>query len=279
MMLLSSLGTENYSEVEYFRSDDPRQRLRTPLAPVATARLLGVQQALFFVTGEARSQEQRVRAELEPHGVEAAFVAIPPGRTAEEIEQIVATIFQAVPDGASVVADVTHGFRHLPVLLLAALVFLTVRKEVTVEKIFYGAFKARSDGPVPLIDLTPFLTLMEGFHAARQFAETGDARRIGSVLRALNSALYRQSQGEPVFSRLALQLEKTSEALAFGLPLEAGLRARATLRALEAARQGQAFNRPLVQALFAMLEQRLAAFALPDAPPRKRKTSRSPSRS
>jgi CRISPR-associated DxTHG motif protein len=271
MMLLSSLGTDSYSEVEYFRSDAPGERLRTPFAPVATARLLRVQQALFFVTGEARSQEQRVRAALQPHGVKTGFVSIPPGRTAEEIEQIVATIFEAVPHGARVVADVTHGLRHLPVLLLAALVFLTVRKEVTVEKIFYGAFKARSDGPVPLIDLTPFLTLMQGFHAARQFAETGDARRIGSVLRALNSVLYQQGQGERAFSALADHLEKTSHALAFGLPLEAGLRARATLRALEAARQGQAFNRPLVQALFAMLEQRLAAFALPDAAPEEKK--------
>src|SRR5579884_1872928 len=100
MILLSSLGKANYSETEYFLGDDPGKRLRTRFAPVATARLTGVQQARFFVTDEARKWENDVRAELEPHGVKTEFVTIPPGRAEEEIEQIVATIFEAVPDEA-----------------------------------------------------------------------------------------------------------------------------------------------------------------------------------
>jgi len=271
MILLSSLGKANYSETEYFLGDDPGKRLRTRFAPVATARLTGVQQARFFVTDEARKWENDVRAELEPHGVKTEFVTIPPGRAEEEIEQIVATIFEAVPDEAQVVADVTFALRHLPLLMLSALVFLTVRKRVQVQGIYYGAYEVASTGPTPIVDLTSSLTLMEGFHAARQFAETGDARRIAEILRGLNRTLFRRGQGEPAFSRLAARLEQTSQALALGLPLEAGLRARATLHALEAARRGQVSQRPLVRAMLELLEQPLEHFALPEDAPEEKK--------
>ena len=81
--------------------------------------------------------------------------------------------------GDNIYLDVTHGFRHLPMLeLLSA--FLK-KSEFNVCKIFYGALEKSEAGIAPVADLSGLLNLQTWIEAMAVVRETGNVTLLAKI--------------------------------------------------------------------------------------------------
>jgi CRISPR-associated Csx2 family protein len=132
-------------------------------------------------------------------------VEIPEGKNRDELWQIFNCMVDLVEEGDRVYFDITHSFRSLPMLALVVLNYLRVVKNITIEKIFYGAFEAKISinnfNHVPIFDLSPFVELMEWTTAVNLFNISGDPRLINQLAtRTVNKEL-RLTKGENIDAR------------------------------------------------------------------------------
>lgn len=99
---------------------------------------------------------------------------IPYGRN--EAEQI--DILRAMTDGLDaaegVYLDITHSFRHLPMLGLLAAFYLRAATNTRIEGIFYGAADQSKNDITPVVRLDGLLTLYDWIRALEQFNKDGD---------------------------------------------------------------------------------------------------------
>ncbi|MDR7420775.1 MAG: TM1812 family CRISPR-associated protein [Armatimonadota bacterium] len=264
-VLVASLGTARYEEVIY--AADGGRSHETRFAPVATAAIEGgcTQAVLLLTEAALRANGSALEAELAELGLAVSCSIIPEGRSEAEVWTIFTKVLEELhgPERSEIILDITHAFRHLPVVLFGSLAYLAAADAVAITRIRYGAYEARVGRVVPLLDLTPLLTLIDAHHAVRQFADTGDARRLGRLLADVNRQLWVTQTGDPSFSRVVNHLTRLSLALGAGLPIEAGLRARATAEALEAWSSSSEGRAPAIgDALIARLRGPVEAFAV-----------------
>jgi CRISPR-associated Csx2 family protein len=249
MRLITTLGSSRYEEVDYYLADRPDRTLSTRFAPVATAGLLiesgdgkglgDLREAVLLLTEQAEAVHGAdATRELEEKGFEVTIHRIPEGKNEDEVWEIVRRVTDATVGSDAVVADVTHAFRHIPMVIFSALALVSARGKATIQGIYYGAYETKLDGKVPILSLSPLIDLLDGYHAVRQFRETGDGRRIGELLDRLNARMWRASVGSDAFSDLTKGILKVGVSLGSGLPLEAGIWARAVVDKLEEIRTG-----------------------------------------
>lgn len=269
-VLLATLGRESYRPQPYYLEGAPDRRYETAYAPAATAALLGgVAEARLLLTPEARTaHEAACRAEFERLGLAVKIVPVPRGRDAEELWQLFREVVAGADGAETVVLDVTHGFRHLPFVLFAALTYLGALRGLAVRRIAYGAFEARGPEGVPIFDLTPLLRLVDWYHAVRMFVDTGHPGRLAELLRTDARQLFERFGCSPGLENLKGGLEALYRALPVGLPLEGGLAARRTLEAVGALGQstGPDALGALVPTLLDPLRTRLQHLAVGPGP-------------
>ena len=134
---------------------------------------------------------------------------IPDGATEDELWQIFNVLVAAIPAGETVIFDITHGFRSQPVLSLLVASFLRVAKGIRLEALLYGAYERDRENS-PVFDLTPFVAMLDWANATERFLETGDARKIASLIR---------EQRKSPLNSVAARLTDLSEALALARPM------------------------------------------------------------
>ncbi|MDR2689717.1 MAG: TIGR02221 family CRISPR-associated protein [Azoarcus sp.] len=79
--------------------------------------------------------------------------------------------------------DITHSFRHLPMLALVAARFLTRVKNIKVEDIYYGALEmTESDQITPVIHLKGLLDLLDWVDALASYDKDGDYGVFSALL-------------------------------------------------------------------------------------------------
>lgn len=122
-------------------------------------------------------------------------IRIKDGKDENEFWEIFQEISDKIPENSEMIIDVTTGFRSLPILLLSISVYLQVIKSVSVEHILYGAFDAKDEnGHSPLIDLDPFLKLIEWSYATRNFLELGNGRLFSKLLDPIQKEAHIQKK-------------------------------------------------------------------------------------
>lgn len=267
--LVTLLGAGPLDRVRWQRVGGDGEH-ETRYAPVAAAALMGgLSAAVVLLTEEARAAHwEPCRAELAALGIEPRPVPIPRGGTEEEIWEIFALVAEAMRGAGEVTADVTHGFRHLPFVVLASLTYLTALGEMKVRGIYYGAYEARRLGVAPLLDLGPLLSLGDWAHAARVLRESGTPRWLDSLLHREGAALVRQGGPVPALGTLRVPVQDLGRVLPAGLPLESGL---AALRALTAVAtlQAEPRVRPVARPVLDLLDRALSDLALAGTPVRR----------
>lgn len=114
-------------------------------------------------------------------GTEVHAEMVPAGVNSEEQAKILAALQQHVYEEDNVYIDVTHGYRHQPMLALGAAVLLSRVRNVHIEDIFYGANEMRpaNEGLTPVVSLRWLLDLLSWADSVHQL-------RLGGQLRALN---------------------------------------------------------------------------------------------
>ena len=154
-------------------------------------------------------------------GIACELVIIPYGKDMNEQIQIMEIIAQFVSEKDNVVLDVTHGFRHLPMLGLISAQYLQRLKSAKIKGIYYGMYDPDLKiGEV--YDLQGMLQLNNWVFALSQFDKDGDYSVFSEPLaidgfspvgiKALNKAAYFErifnvSQAKQQLSTFSLQLE------------------------------------------------------------------------
>lgn len=112
---------------------------------------------------------------------------IPYGRTEEEQITILRSLADAVNPEETLYLDITHGLRHLPMLVVLAALYLQQTKNVKIQAIYYGASELlgldEAEG-APVIDLKGLLKIASWVNALSQFQKDGDYGVFAPLLAA-----------------------------------------------------------------------------------------------
>lgn len=205
MVLLTFL-----EEAEYPKTTFVRKNLRHTgrFAPAASVRFLKPERLIVFLTHAALDRVfTDFKAEL-PADLSIQVVEIPTGATQEEHWQIAQLVNRSVDTATEVAFDISHGPLCFPLVGLLTATFMRAARNVDLHHILYAAYgidtgKAESDPPkvisneTPIFDLNEMLSWLEWFSAAERFNNTGDARRLSTLLQSERKRLVRAAQGNP----------------------------------------------------------------------------------
>lgn len=122
---------------------------------------------------------------LEQHlGIPCSLKIIPYGRDQDEQTQILHILMQHFNEGDSASLDVTHGFRHLPMLMQQSALLLQSLKNVKINGIFYGALEMTSEDLTPVMQLTGLLEVERWTKAFHRYEQDGDYAAFEEPLKA-----------------------------------------------------------------------------------------------
>lgn len=116
-------------------------------------------------------------------GCEVQLLLIPYARNEAEQVAILQIIAQHVEEQDVVHLDVTHGFRHLPMIALLAAFFLRMVRRATMAGIWYGSYDPDTK-EASVLDLSGLLRIGEGIQALASFDKDGDYRVFVPILEA-----------------------------------------------------------------------------------------------
>lgn len=125
------------------------------------------------------------------------FKLIPSGASENDQAEVLRLVTESVSQGDQVWLDVTHGFRHLPMLGLASAAIAAQLMDAQIEQIVYGAGDMSRDGVVPVLSLTWMLRLMEVLSASAMLEDYQLLHPLircfpsGNVRNALEEAAYK----------------------------------------------------------------------------------------
>lgn len=157
--------------------------------------------------------EQRLS---EKFGIPVQCLLIPYARDEHEQVAILNTLAHTVQRGEEVVLDVTHGFRHLPMLALVAARYLTHVQQVKVQDVYYGALEmtARDSQETPVLRLGTMLHMLDWVEALASYDKSGNYGLFAGLLQAdgmdasraglLSQAAYHERNNNPVQARQSL---------------------------------------------------------------------------
>ncbi|MDQ7074727.1 MAG: TIGR02221 family CRISPR-associated protein [Gammaproteobacteria bacterium] len=135
---------------------------------------------------------------------------IPYCRTEKQQVRLLQIIDKQVQKGDELHLDVTHGFRHLPMLGLLAGLYLSRVRGVSVEKIYYAALdmKESVDAPAPVLNLAGLLKIADWVSALERYDHDGDYGQFAALLgegnEQLKQAAFFERTTNPVKAREAL---------------------------------------------------------------------------
>lgn len=202
------------------------------------------------------------------------------GFSEAEIWQVFDTIFQEVPQGATLYLDITHAFRYLPMLGITLVNYARLLKNIEVKGIYYGAFdKLRQVNPkvelipieertAPILNLIDFVTLQDWTAGASDFVNFGNSKRINDILLPLSSEIRRTSKGKDPLGSAYQQLAKTLNSITMQL---ATVRGVAVVEAESIAYMKQAVSNikalsplPTLLPIISIIEERIQSFEQKD---------------
>lgn len=117
-------------------------------------------------------------------GTPAKCLLIPYAKNTQEQVDVLRQLAASIQPDERVILDVTHGFRHLPMLSLVAAYYLERVKGNSVDDIYYGALEMTScEGETPVLKLTGLLRLMAWVQALAAYEKDGDYGQFADLLK------------------------------------------------------------------------------------------------
>ncbi|MHA1595872.1 MAG: TIGR02221 family CRISPR-associated protein [Candidatus Baldrarchaeia archaeon] len=240
--LLSFLGVTKYMEVSHYLSKEepapPSPFIQESLVDLLCKDWGKNDSVVVFLTEDARRKnwlskeeyeeanfdkglKERLTSKLEPRGVRVLEVQIPEGRNEKELWEIFDKIVGVIENRDTIILDITHGYRSLPLLILIALNYACILKNAKIEKIVYGALEAAGSPEelrklppeerlVPIFDLTPFIDLFGWAIAVSKFLDTGDAEPLKQLAYEKLKPLLARTRGK-LGGSLRVLIENLSE--------------------------------------------------------------------
>lgn len=204
--LFFSLGISPLSPTRYALEGDSARATREP-TPFATLAIQELHDA--FIAGDAPENRitqaiplltRAAAAHANWGAVKAALEArkitvqphrlVPEGTTLADFADLVALIAEHVEDHDRLVFDITNAMRHIPLMMMLAVAFVrTVRRDVELVFMGYGAWELAQDGCAPLTDLSPALHLVDWAQALHRFSHLGATGPLQVLTRDLSPGL------------------------------------------------------------------------------------------
>jgi CRISPR-associated DxTHG motif protein len=224
MKAISFLGTGKLETVTYVWRDEQGERSwETHLFPEAVARIFKPEELIVFVTPQAKAHKnfQTLAQRL---GNLMQAVDIPEGKSEAELWELFKQVTSVVSEGDTILLDITHAFRSIPMVVFAVAAYLRRTKGVKIERIVYGAFDARDgNNRAPIFDLTPLLDLLDWLSGAEIFLQRSDAALLAERLGTVHRQAWQTRSGEDLPRRLqsvASKLHSFSQALHLARPCD-----------------------------------------------------------
>lgn len=101
---------------------------------------------------------------------------------AESQRQIARALFENIPQGNDVVFDISHGFRHQPVIATFIISLMRWTHRIQCVSSYSGVFEARQGDVTPVLELPICQELVEATEAAAILDVTGNYERIARCL-------------------------------------------------------------------------------------------------
>ncbi len=227
--LLTFLGTGRYESVTYCWGEKAAKPIH--LFPIAATELFPVERVVVFLTRQARESDN-FKDLHNALGDKLKPVSIPEGRSEAELWEIFGQVADAVGAGETVILDITHAFRSIPLIVFNVAAYLRRTKNVTIEHILYGAFEAREpfrtppqpEDRVPVFDLAPLLELLDWTSGAEALLKRGDAGLIAEKIIETHQRLWTKGaetlQKPTKLKLLGQKLQNLSKALHLSRPRE-----------------------------------------------------------
>ena len=117
--------------------------------------------------------EQRLTARL---GIPVQCLLISYARDEAEQTAILSDLASHLHVGERILLDVTHGFRHLPMLALVAARYLALVQGVQVQELYYGAAEMTDPGTgeTPVLRLGGMLRMLDWVQALAVYGDSGN---------------------------------------------------------------------------------------------------------
>ncbi|MFB6274105.1 MAG: CRISPR-associated DxTHG motif protein [Salinibacter sp.] len=182
--LISFLGAgKDYDELLHLRPDTSKEICETDMVQEAIVRgHPEIDEVFVLVTPKAREENWDSLLTVLPGGLETVeALDIPSGFSQDDQWAIFEQLRAASEEREEVLLDITHSFRSIPLIAVAAALYLK-EMDGTDVRILYGALQEET---VQLVELTPFMRLVEMAFAARSFLRHGDLGPLAENLDAL----------------------------------------------------------------------------------------------
>lgn len=126
--------------------------------------------------------EQRL---TEKFGIPVRCLLIPYARNEQEQTAILTSLAGVIDPSEHITLDVTHGFRHLPMLALVAARYLTHVRKVNVAEVYYGALEmtAHDTGETPVLRLGAMLHMLDWVEALAVYEGSGNYGVFADLLK------------------------------------------------------------------------------------------------
>lgn len=150
-------------------------------------------------------------------GMQVECRLISPARDNEQQLQLLHDLADAIPQNEILDLDVTHSYRHLPMLALVAARYLARVKGVQVRDIYYGAFDMTDpvSGETPVVRLGGLLRMLDWVEGLAGYDRDGDYSIFARLLeqdglapqhaRLLQEAAFHERMNNTVRARQSLQ--------------------------------------------------------------------------
>ena len=142
-------------------------------------------------------------------GLAVECVLIGYARTDAEQVELLQQLAHRLEPQEHVVMDVTHSFRHLPMLALVAARYLRFTRAVVVDDIYYGALEMTPPPPqrtlTPVLKLSGMLSMLDWVDALASFKKDGDYGVFADLLHAAGL-----SDGDSEILRTAAFMERVN---------------------------------------------------------------------
>lgn len=139
---------------------------------------------------------------------------IPYCRTKEEQIELLRVLADEVEEGDAVDLDVTHGFRHLPMLALLSALHLRRARDAEIRDIWYGSFDPDTK-KAPVMRLGGLLAIAQWLEALAVYDHSADygvfAPLTGDAGELLSQAAFFERTSNPVKARQKLQSWRSRE--------------------------------------------------------------------
>ncbi|HQL05460.1 MAG TPA: TIGR02221 family CRISPR-associated protein [Treponemataceae bacterium] len=143
---------------------------------------------VFFLSSDARSKNwSHLHTNLCDKKLKAPIldISIPDSKTEAGIWDLFNVIFTSLDENDSIIFDLTHSFRFLPMLCFSVLHYASFLKNISVEGVYYGAWETRDieTSEAPIFNLTDSFTLMQWANAADVFTNYGISGKINTLVK------------------------------------------------------------------------------------------------